>query len=274
MAFTITTNLLAMNAQRHLAESQRALETAFQRLSSGRRINPASDDPIGITIADRLRRDRRVAAQAIRNAHDGISLLSIGDQALGQIGDVLTRMSELAAQSASGPVTDPERAHLQTEFAGLIAEIDRLVAGATFNGTAVLGGVSTISVQVGLDGTAASRIDVATVNATSSQLLGAVAPSIATQAGAQAALPTLQTAIQTATGHRGAFGAGENRLLSAIDALRVAEESYATAESRIRDADVAAETAALTRAQILQAAGIALLAQANQQAKLVLELLK
>jgi flagellin len=274
MAFTINTNLLAMNAQRHLAESQRALETAFERLSSGLRINHASDDPTGITIADRLRRDQRVAAQGIRNANDGISLLSIGDQALGQIGDLLTRMSEIAAQSASGIVTDPERAHLQTEFAGLISEIDRIVAGATFNGTSVLGAPATISVQVGLDGTAASRVDVATVNATSAQLLGAVAPTVATQAGAQAAITTLATAIQTAAGLRGGFGAGENRLLAAIDALRVAQESYATAESRIRDADVAAETAALTRAQILQSAGVALLAQANQQAKLVLELLK
>jgi flagellin len=274
MAFTINTNLLAMTAQRHLAESQRALETAFERLSSGLRINHASDDPTGIVIADRLRRDQRVAAQGIRNANDGISLLSIGDQALGQIGDILTRMSELASQSSSGIVTDAERVHLQSEFADLIGQIDRLANGAGYNGISVLNAASTLAIQVGLDGTAASRINIATVNVTSAQLLGAIAPAIDTQANAQAAIAPLTTAIQTVASTRGAFGSGENRLLAAIDALRVTQDSYATAESRIRDADVAAETAALTRAQILQSAGVALLAQANQQAKLVLELLK
>lgn len=274
MAFTIHTNLLSLTAQRHLAESQRQLETAFERLSSGLRINRAADDPTGIVIADRLRRDQRVAAQGIRNATDGISLLSIGDRALGQIGDLLTRASELASQSSSGIVTDAERVHLQTEFAGVVAEIDRLVEGAGYNGISVLGAASTIAIQVGLDGTAASRINIATVDATSDTLFAGATLSVSSQANAQAAIAPLTTAIQTVADHRGAFGASENRLLAAISALRVTQESYATAESRIRDADVAAETAALTRAQILQSAGVALLAQANQQAKLVLELLK
>ncbi len=274
MAFTINTNLLALNAQRHLAETDEALRTAFERLSSGLRINHASDDPAGLAIADRLKRDQRVAAQAIRNANDGISLLSLGDQALGQVSDILTRLSELASQSASGTLTDPERASLQLEFGQLVQEIDRIATTTTFNGVVVAGGVGTISVQVGLDGTASSRIDVSTVNATTATLFGGATLSVDTAANAQTALGTLTTAIQSVASGRATLGAGESRLLSAVSTLRVAQESYAQAESRIRDADIAAETAALTRAQILQSAGVAVLAQANQQAKLVLELLK
>ncbi|HXJ35855.1 MAG TPA: flagellin [Candidatus Eisenbacteria bacterium] len=273
MGFGINTNLLSLNAQRHLAETDEALRTAFERLSSGLRINHASDDPAGLAIADRLKRDQRVAAQGIRNANDGISLLSLGDQALGQITDIVARLSELASESASGTLTNTERADLQVEFAQLVAEVGRIATTTTFNGVALLAGATTISIQVGLDGTAASRVDVGTVDATPAALFGGTL-SVATAAGAQSALGVLTTAVQTVASARAGFGAGESRLLTAISTLRVAAESYAQAESRIRDADIAAETAALTRAQILQSAGTAVLAQANQQPAFALQLLR
>ncbi len=274
VGFGINTNLLSLNAQRHLAETDEALRTAFERLSSGLRINHASDDPAGLAIADRLKRDQRVAAQGIRNANDGISLLSLGDQALGQISDIVARLSELASESASGTLTNTERTDLQVEFSQLVAEVGRIATTTTFNGVAVLAGATTISIQVGLDGTAASRVDVATVDATPTALFGGTPLSVATAAGAQTALGVLTTAVQTVASARAGFGAGESRLLTAIATLRVAAESYAQAESRIRDADIAAETAALTRAQILQSVGTAVLAQANQQPAFALQLLR
>jgi len=273
MALVINTNLASLIVQRHLETSSRAVETALERLSSGLRINHAADDPVGLVMADRLGADVRLANQAIRNANDALSALGIGDQALGSMHDVLTRMAELASQSASDLVTDAERAILQQEFAGLLAHADAIAGSTSFNGNALLAGSATFHVQVGLDGSAASQLSFTAVDATASAL-GIASLSVGTQANAAAAIDPLRAALGSVSASRGTFGAAEGRVLVALSHLRASVESFSTAESRIRDADVAAETARLTRASILQQAGVAILAQANQLPAIALTLLR
>jgi flagellin len=273
MALVVNTNLASLNVLRHLATSDALLRRSFERIASGLRINNAFDDPAGLAIADRLGADVRIATQAIRNANDGLSALAIGEKALGQETAILERLAELASESASGLVSDSQRSALQAEFAALLAEIDRIAGTTTFNDVSLLSPGTTVAVQVGLDGSASSRIEFATVDGSATGL-GIASTSVATQAGAQAALPLIADAIETVALRRGTFGAVESRLLSAIENLRVAVENFTAAESRIRDADVAAETANLTRASILQQAGVAILAQANQQPAIALLLLR
>lgn len=273
MALNVNTNVPSLNAQRNLEVSGNALAKSFARLSSGLRINKASDDVAGLAIADRLRADVRIASQAIRNANDGISALSVGEQALGEVGDILTRLSELAQQSASGLVSDTQRSAIQVEFSALVSEIDRISDTTTYNGVNLLSSGTTVNLQVGLDGSANSRISFSTVDGSSSGV-GLSGVSVATQGGAQSAISSIVSAINTVASRRGDLGAVESRLNTAIANLRVARENFASAESRIRDADVAEETAALTRATILQQAGISVLAQANQQPQLALSLLR
>lgn len=273
MALTVNTNVPSLVGQRYLEESQSSLTKSLQRLSSGLRINSAADDAAGLAIADQLRADSRIASQAIRNANDGISALSIGEQALGKVGDILTRLTELASQSASEVITNTQRSALQEEFTSLVSEIDRISATTTFNGVSLLSAGTTVSLQVGLDGTTNSRISFSTVNATSSGI-GLSSVAVSTSAAAQSALGTLVSAISTVVQRRGTLGSVESRLNTAISSLRVARENFQAAESRIRDTDVAAETANLTRQTVLQQAGIAVLAQANQQPSLALSLLR
>jgi flagellin len=275
MAITVNTNLFAVNTQRHLAESSDALKKAIERLSSGLRINNAYDDAAGLAIADKLARDVRVANQAIRNANDGLSFLAVGEKALGQVTDILTRLSELAAQSASGTITNTQRSAIQQEFGQLLSEISRIQATTTFNGVQILSAGTTVAVQVGLDGTSNSQISFTTVDGSLSGVLsGHTAIAADTASNAQSALGILTSAIATVTQNRGKLGSFESRLFVAVSNLRVAAENYQAAESQIRDADVAAESANLTRAQILQSAGVAVLAQANQQPSLALQLLR
>ena len=273
MALFVNTNLAALNAQRHLEHSGAALGTALERLSSGLRINNAYDDAAGLAIADKLGRDVRVANQAIRNANDGLSALAIGEKALGQVTGILTRLSELASESATGLITNTQRSSIQNEFTALVSEIDRISANTTFNGVQLLSAGTTVTVQVGLDGTSNSQIAFSTVDGSSSGI-GLTGIGASTQAAAQSALGLLTSAIATVAQSRGTLGAYESRLVQAIAGLRVASENFSAAESRIRDADVAAETAALTRASILQQAGVAVLAQANQQPSIALTLLR
>lgn len=272
MPLTVATNVPALNAQRHLATSGGQLSKSFERLSSGLRINSAADDAAGLAIADKLRADVRVASQAIRNANDGISAISIGEQALGKVGEIFTRLSELAQQSATGLVSDPQRSAIQMEFSALISEVDRISNSTTFNGVSLLSAGTTIDLQVGLDSSADSRIAFSTVDGTASGFgLGGLA--VSNQEASQSALAAISTAIELVATKRGTLGAIESRLRTAISNLRVARENFSAAESRIRDTDVAEETANLTRATILQQAGVAILAQANQQPSLALQLL-
>lgn len=276
MALFVNTNVSSLNAQRHLDGTGTALSTALERLSSGVRINNAYDDAAGLAIADKLGRDVRVATQAIRNANDGISALSIGEKSLGNVSSILTRLSELASQSASGSITDTQRSAIQNEFAALLSEIGRLQNVTTFNGVQLLSAGTTVALQVGLDGTTNSQISFTTVDGTVSGILSVAQTSIAasSQASAQSALALLTSAIATVAEKRGLLGATESRLLQAIANLQIAKENFSAAEGRIRDADVAEETANLTRASILRQAGVAVLAQANQQPSLALQLLR
>jgi flagellin len=276
MALFVNSNLASLNVQRHLEETGGSLKTSLERLSSGLRINDAFDDAAGLAIADKLSRDTRVAAQAIRNANDGLSALAIGEKALGQVTDIVTRLSELASESATGTVTDTQRSAIQAEFGALLSEVSRLSNIVTFNGVQLLSSGTTVVLQVGLDGTTNSQIQFSTVDGSVSGILSVAQTSIAasTQSSAQSALGLLTSAIANVAQTRGTLGAYESRLLTAIASLRVAQENFAAAEGRIRNADVAAESANLTRANILQQAGVAVLAQANQQPALALQLLR
>lgn len=272
MALNVSTNVPSLTAQRHLANSESILNRSFERLSSGLRINSAADDAAGLAIADKLRADIRIAGQAIRNANDGISAISISEKAMGEVGSILTRLSELAQQSATGLLSDTQRSALQLEFSALVSEIERISNTTSFNGVNLLSAGTTINLQVGLDGTTNSRLSFSTVDVSASSLsIGSLA--VSSQESAQSSIGAIITAIETVATKRGSLGAVESRLNTAIANLRVARENFAAAESRIRDADVAEETANLTRASILQQAGVAVLAQANQQPALALQLL-
>jgi flagellin len=274
MPLIVNTNTFSLNAQGHLARTGESLRSSLERLSSGLRINDAYDDAAGLAIADRLQRDVRVVAQGIRNAGDGLSSLAIGEKALGEVNATLIRLTELAQQSATGTVTDTQRSAIQAEFSQLLSEISRISNTTVFNGVRLLSAGTTVAVQVGLDGTSNSQISFTSVDGSLSGILaGQTAISVSNAGSAQSALGTLTSAIASVVQTRGTLGAFESRLITAIQNLRVAKENFAAAESRIRDADIAEETANLTRATILQQAGVAVLAQANQQPALALQLL-
>lgn len=280
MAITLGSNIVSLQAQRRLAEASFRLSDVFERLSSGQRINKASDDAAGLAIADSLRADQRLASVAIRNANDGVSVVAIADGALSQISAILTRMAELAEQSANGVFSNDQRSALQNEFVALGSEIQRIADTTVFNGVQLLSGSSNITLQIGLDNSLDSRLTISNVQAQLQNIGLAVAGSkqlnqaVSTQDAAQTALATVKTAITSISSIRGSLGATESRLRVAINNLTVARENFAAAESRIRDADIAAEAAELTRLTILQQAGAAVLAQANQQPALALSLLR
>lgn len=285
MAIIINNNIASLNAQRRLSQSTNQLNRAFEKLSSGLRITRASDDAAGLAIADTLRADQRVATVAIRNANDGISLVSIADGALNEIGNVLARMSELAEQSANGVLNPGQRSAIDSEFQALGSEIQRIADTTEFNGLNLLSGGVEVSLQIGFDSQITSRISFSGVQGTLSAL-GLSAESsrsliyslngstaVAGQQAARMALDAIKGAIGSLTSNRGALGAAESRLGVAINTLQVARENFAAAESQIRDVDVAEEAARLTRLNILQQAGSAVLAQANQQPALALSLI-
>jgi flagellin len=257
----------------------------YQRLSSGLRINTPADDPAGLQLADSLRSDTKVASVAIRNANDGLSLTAIADSALGEIGNMLNRMAELATQSANGVYSTSQRSALSSEFVALGSEIDRISKTTSFNSITLLSNSSSITLQVGLRGDTNSQITLNAVNGTlaalglaqtgSSSLTFSIiaTTSTASQLAAQNALSAVQLAIGSLTTTRGSLGAAESRLNTAISYLTVARENFVAAESRIRDIDVAEETARMVRLQVLQQAATAVLAQANQQPSTVLKLL-
>jgi flagellin len=278
MSITIGTNITSLQSQRRLGLASSQLSKTFERLSSGQRINKASDDAAGLAIADKLRADQRVASVAIRNANDGISTIAIADSALSEIGNVLTRLAELSQQSANGTFSTEQRSALGNEFVALGSEIQRIAQTTEFNGVKLLSGTSGITLQVGLTSAVESQINLANVQGTLASLglgteAGALSYSVTTQAGALQALNAVNNAIGSLASTRGNLGASESRLSVAINNLSVARENFAAAESRIRDVDVASEAAELTRLTILQQAGASVLAQANQQPALALALL-
>jgi len=264
MALIVNTNIASLNAQRNLTKSQGDLGTALQRLSSGLRVNSAKDDAAGLFSAEKMTADVRGANQGARNAADGISFAQVAEGALAEIANNLQRIREIAVQSASGTIED--RTGLSAEVTQLEATNTAIIANTKFNGTAVLGG-ATLNVQAGADAT-----DMVSVT-TGAVALGAAA-DVSTSTGAATAMTTMDTAIDTVSKARATFGAVQNRFESVISNLQSLSENTSAARSRIMDADFAEETAKLTRAQILQQAGVSILSQANALPQQALALLQ
>jgi len=276
MALTINTNVASLNAQRNLSGSQASLATSLQRLSSGLRINSAQDDAAGLAISERLSTQINGNNQAVSNANDAISLMQTADGGASQISDNLQRMRELAVESANGTLNSGDRANLQVEFSALGAEVSRLSNATKFNNVNLLNSGSTFTFQVGAGTTSNDQISVSTADIQASTL-AIDSASINISAGASAALAAitnLDSAINTITTTRAGFGAALNRTQAVISSLQIAVENQSAARSRITDTDFAAETANLSRNQILQQAGTAMLAQANALPQQVLTLLR
>ena len=274
MSFSIRTNVGSLNAQRNLFNSSSMLESSFSKLSSGFRITQAGDDAAGLGISVNLGAQIRSFNQGNRNAQDAQSLIQTAEANLNQTTELLTRMRELAMQSASSGVGNVERGYIQTENAALITEIDRIANSAEYNGQALLNSAATVlTFQVGIRNVAANdRIAVNTLDATATTL-GVSAVDLSTQAGAQAALATVDAGILGVSLARANFGAAGNRLSSVIQTIQASSESLSAANSRIRDVDVAEETSKMARTQVMMQAGVSVLAQANQAPQIALKLL-
>jgi len=279
MALVVNSNLASINSIRNLNKSQSSLQTSLQRLSSGLRINSAKDDASGLAIAEGFTKQIRGNAVAIRNAGDGISLGQTAETSLAQVGDNLQRIRELAVQAANGAIGDSERQQIQKEVDQLTQELSRNIQTSEFNGQALLSASSTLSFQVGYEGAADNRVSVSTSAVTgitgyATSLTATGTVNISTSASANTAIASLDSAITTITNQRATFGAVQNRFEAVISNLEANNESLTAARSRIQDADFAAETANLTRTQILQQAGISVLAQANTLPQAALSLLQ
>jgi len=286
MSMVINTNISSVTAQRHLAQSRMDMEQAMERLSSGKRINSAMDDAAGLTIAHSL--DSKITSlnQAVRNGNDAIALINLAEGALDEISSMLTRMKEIATQALNGTYTTDDLANLNLEYAQLSDEIDRISNNTYFNGVAVVGGTATVSFQVGDTST-----DVVTVTfrdmsddgiGTDTDNSGVIdnaevaisATSISSTTNAGTALGVLDNAIKMVDNYRATLGAKANRMEHAVNNLMSRVEHQSAARSRIQDADYAVESANLARAQVLQQAGTAMLAQANASSQNILSLLK
>jgi flagellin len=275
MGFTIVTNTASLNAQRNLTKTQSMLNANMGRLSSGLRINTAGDDAAGLAISEKLKAQIRSITVASRNANDGVSLLQTAEGAMNEISGILTRMRELAVQSANGTLGGSERQYLNTEFNAQLSEIDRIADVTQFNGAALIDGSLSstgVSFQVGIGTTASDRISV-TISEMHTSSLNVSTSSIDTATGATTALTAIDSAIQSVSGERASLGAVQNRLGVTIANLASAGENISAANSRIRDVDVAEETSAMTRNSILMQAGVSVLSQANQTPQLALKLL-
>ncbi len=284
MAVRIFNNIPSLTAQRILGVNNQRLAGSVERISSGIRINRAADDAAGLAISEGLRSDIRALRQAVRNASDGISLMNVTEGALNEQSGILIRLRELASQAATGTVGSTERATIQLEFTALRSELDRITATTEFNGTKLINGnlasgVSVTShtlIQIGIDSSAESRIDLNTqINLASidSTQLEIHNLSVTASSEALTALDKINDAIASITASRGKVGAVQNRLQRSIANLSVSVENLTAAESSIRDADIAAEVADLTRNQILVQTATAMVGQANLIPQSVLQLL-
>lgn len=273
MAISIMTNTQSLNAQRSLNATQSKMSGNLAKLSSGLRINSAADDAAGLAISERFRAQTRSLGQAERNANDGISLLQTAEGAMNEISGVLVRMRELAVQSSNGTLGTEERGYIDDEAQALVDEVDRISTVTKFNGINLLDGSYNQDLQVGINDSADDRINV-TIAQTDFATLAGAAIDLTTAGGAQDALTTLDDAIDTLSGNRAALGTIQNRLTVTISNLGSAKENVSAANSRIRDVDVAAETAEMTKNNILMQAGVSVLAQANQAPSIALSLLR
>jgi len=282
MPLTINTNIASLNAQRNLNMSQGSLATSMQRLSSGLRVNSAKDDAAGLAIAERMNAQVRGMNVAVRNANDGISMSQTAEGALSQVGNALQRMRELAVQARNSTNSSSDKDSLNKEFAQLQAEISRVVGGTTFNGKHILGADATsLTFQIGANTTADDTITIATKNMSLDPTISAVTNSSTAVIDASAnsgaigtVIDNIDKALDNINDTRATFGATQSRFDAIITNLQVGVENQSAARSRIMDADFAAETANMSRSQVLQQAGTAMVAQANQLPNQVLKLLQ
>lgn len=276
MALVITTNVASLNAQKNLSGTSRAMDQSLARLSSGYRINQAADDAAGLAISENLRAQIRGLGQANRNSNDGISLVQVAEGGLNEVANMLIRLRELGVQAASDTIGDTERKFLDVEYQQLKSEIQRIAEVTSFNGYDLLNGTGGIlDIQVGVHNDPfKDRISFNTAAADATMAaLGVTAEAVGTKEQAQNSLDIVDNALVSINAMRANFGALQNRLTSTINNLMVAHENLSAANSRVRDADIAAESAELTRNSILKQAGISVLSQANQAQQMALKLL-
>jgi flagellin len=292
MPQTINTNIVSLNAQRNLNASQASLTTSMQRLSSGLRVNSAKDDAAGLAIAERMNAQVRGMNVAVRNANDGISLSQTAEGALAKVGDSLQRMRELAVQARNATNSESDKDSLNKEYQELASEINRVIGGTTFNGQQILANVGSLTFQIGANTTANDSITINTTDMSADPSIVAVTtasigsgvdagttrtnakPAVSDATGMAKVIDDIDDAIDNINDTRAAYGATQSRFDAVISNLQQAVENQAAARSRIMDADFAQETANMSRAQILQQAGTAMVAQANQLPQQVLQLLQ
>lgn len=276
MGLRINTNVPSISAQRMLSHTKNELNSNLRKLSSGERITRAADDAAGLAISEKLKAQIRSIGQAKRNADDGISLIQTAEGGLSEISNIIIRLRELAVQTASDTIGDTEREFSNIEFQQLKEEIQRISMSAEFNGRQLLDGSGGVAeIQVGYNNDPfKDRItyDGSKISATL-ESLGIGGELVSNKESAQLALQRLDDALVTVNGNRAELGALQNRLTSVIETLGITEENFSEANSRIRDVDVAKETAAMTKNQILNQAGTSVLAQANQAPNFALKLL-
>lgn len=274
MALTIQTNIASLSAQKNLHSNQKALGSSFNRLSSGLRVNTAADDAAGLAVSESMKSQIRSYTVAERNAADGASMAQSAEGALGEVHGILGRMRELAMQSANGSLTNPDRAYLNTEFGALKDEVSRIQGSAKFNGVDLVAKAATnVTFQVGLDNVAADQITLSFGGVDLDTVATGGASVVDSQANAQAALATIDTAIDAVSTARAGFGSAMNRMEVATSNIQTMRLNLEAANSRIVDVDVASETARMSRNQVLTQAGVSVLAQANQLPQLAFGLI-
>ncbi|MFK7740474.1 MAG: flagellin [Planctomycetota bacterium] len=274
MGLRVNTNTASINAQRNLSGVSQRLSGNFRKLSTGLRISSASDDAAGLAISERLRSQIRSLDQAKRNANDGISLVQTAEGALNEVSSILTRLRELSIQASNGSVSDQDKSTLNEEFGSLVDEVNRIGRSTEFSGIKLLdGSSSTVTFQVGFGTTADIDTISVSLSPSLSTTLSLESLDIGSAGSTTTAITSIDTAINSISSLRGSLGAVQNRLGSTINNLAITSENLSTAESRIRDVDVAFETAQLTRNSILQQASISVLSQANALPQSALRLL-
>jgi flagellin len=277
MGLRINTNVASLNAQRNLSVTKLAMDKTLEKLSSGQRINRAGDDAAGLAISENLKAQIRGLGQAERNAQDGVSLVQIAEGALAEVSNILIRLRELSVQAASDTIGPTERKFLNVEFEQLTSEVDRIANSTEFNRVPLLNGTGAVfDIQIGTRNDPIS--DRLTFDASSADVnvaaLGLNLASVADKISAQNSLSSIDQAIISVSGIRADFGALQNRLQSTINNIAVGVENLSSANSRVRDADIAKETAELTKNNILVTAGTSVLAQANASTKNALNLIQ
>ena len=265
MGLVVNTNTASMNAINQLNKTNRSLGNSFRKISSGLRISKAGDDAAGLAVAENLEAASMSTRQAMRNTNDGISVIATAEGATSEVGNILKRMRELAVQSSSETLDDGERSYIQDEYGELSLEVERIAQVTNFNGIQLgEGTVTQLDVQVGIDDSVNDRIQIKLGDLRATVLgVDTATVDLSTATGAQTALTTLDTAIDTISSYRSKYGAVENRLDSALNNLETYTENLESAESQIRDADFAYETAEMSKHQIMQQAGVSILAQAK-----------